>query len=191
MQRTASAPSSFDATGNSAGSNSGAATRNGPYKSASISLQVQLRERLAQALPDSTGKLSEAQLRIYSEAFQAVIDSSQVNAGTLQKVKEAYDSCVAPWMLTREVQDQSPVPEPSPDLELEVELAPRILELQQENRRLRAAAGLLHKERLRRIHQSITSASGDPEQSTVAKAKPAPPWSAMRVTATGVRGNGY
>ncbi|CAE8611968.1 unnamed protein product [Polarella glacialis] len=180
------------------------------FKSPSVALQVQLRERLAQ-VDDAHGKVSEAQLRIYSNAFDAVIFSSQANAILLSKVKETYDQLVSPWMSAHGVSAAQGhlVPTEPAELELEVMLAPRIAELQQENRRLREAAGRLHRERLRRMQQSLEGASAsaglgadscaagasgdfrsvDITLETASKARP--PWSAMRVSSTGVRGNGF
>eukprot|EP00931_Biecheleriopsis_adriatica_P081931 TRINITY_DN55295_c0_g1_i1.p1 TRINITY_DN55295_c0_g1~~TRINITY_DN55295_c0_g1_i1.p1 ORF type:complete len:292 (+),score=58.05 TRINITY_DN55295_c0_g1_i1:24-878(+) len=190
LQRSASAPTLLDSE-----AHAGAA-----YRSPSLALEVKLRERLAQ-VRGSAGKVSEEQLRIYHELFEEIIASSQVHADLLSKVKAAYDHCVSPWVVLG-AQDQGLSPAPArtglAELELEVALAPRIAELQQENRRLREAAGILHRERLKRIQESqspgafeSSSAASGAASRLADKKKAQPAWSGMRVTSDGVRGNHF
>lgn len=199
IQRTASAPSSLDAGMHVEQASSG------NFRSLSLALQVQLRKRLAETTEDSAGKISEAQLRVYRHIFEQVVATNHAEAAILGKIKAAYDECLSPWVPAAGCSagdlERTPAvmePDSRADFELEVTLAPQIAELQQENRRLREAAGLLHRERLRRISQHLgdlgvatsdASAKPGPPQAHVTKKPPA--WSGMRVTSAGVRGNGF
>lgn len=181
----------------------------GGYKSKALALQVRLRERFAELeeadkLAMSSGTISVARLRIYSEAFEAILLSNEVFAPPLRKVKEAYDQSVLPW-LGMEVQ-RPPAAGPHSSgsrscltsTQEEAAFAPRIMELQQENRRLRAAAGRLFRQRQQLQQQQQTGsneavlgaeeASGQPASPSAAKVlQQRRPWSAMRVTSHGVR----
>lgn len=199
IQRTASAPSSLDAGRHV----DQASSRN--FRSPSLALHVQLRKRLAETPDDSAGKISEAQLRVYRQIFEQVAATNHAEAGILGKIKAAYDESVSPWVpaagCSADDLERTPAvlqPDTRAELELEVALAPQIAELQQENRRLREAAGLLHRERLRRITQQLgdlgvaTSdvSAGSRTAPAFVMSKP-PAWSGMRVTSAGVWGNGF
>eukprot|EP00930_Biecheleria_cincta_P087615 TRINITY_DN76842_c0_g1_i1.p1 TRINITY_DN76842_c0_g1~~TRINITY_DN76842_c0_g1_i1.p1 ORF type:complete len:309 (+),score=52.90 TRINITY_DN76842_c0_g1_i1:43-927(+) len=198
IQRTASAPSSLDAGRHAEASS-------GNFRSPSLALQVQLRKRLAETPEDSGRKISEAQLRVYRQIFEQVLATNHAEAAILGKIKAAYDECVSPWVPATgcsagDLEQTSAVlqSDTRAEFELEVALAPQIAELQQENRRLREAAGLLHRERLRRIAQHLEDL-GVATSDASAESRPAPAhatskpsaWSGMRVTSAGVRGNGF
>jgi len=177
----------------------------GNFRSLSLALQVQLRKRLAEATQDSFGKKSEAQLGVYRHIFEQVVATNHSEAAILGRIKAAYDECLSPWVpaagCSTENLERTPAvmePDSRADFELEVALAPQIAELQQENRRLREAAGLLHRERLRRISQHLgnlgvatSDDSAKPGPAEAHSMKKPPAWSGMRVTSAGIRGNGF
>eukprot|EP00929_Paragymnodinium_shiwhaense_P030512 TRINITY_DN17283_c0_g1_i1.p1 TRINITY_DN17283_c0_g1~~TRINITY_DN17283_c0_g1_i1.p1 ORF type:complete len:298 (+),score=83.05 TRINITY_DN17283_c0_g1_i1:72-965(+) len=126
-------------------------------------------------------KVSAEELRVYADAFDAIIKHNPVYAEVLQAVKEVYDASVAPWqpLLPEQLPQPAAAAAAAEAPERSVQAAPGVLaELERENRRLKDCAGRLHRQRLQRLQEGD---EGEPQHSEFL------PYSAMRVTATGVR----
>lgn len=136
----------------------------GTYKSRVLALQVELRRRLAaeaEAAPSfaaasSAAEITEAQLRIYSDVFEALLaESSATFAPILRKVKDVYDACARPCLTF-----QQPLGPPTPGLSIaghvyppcrtrasQLPSGPHLDALMRENRHLRMLAGQLYARR--------------------------------------------
>lgn len=167
------------------------------------------------------GEVSNAvtapKLQVYSDLFEAIIETDDAFAPLLQKVKAIYDACAEPYVQGGEPkQERSLTPNASGDGDSAVG-ADRLAELSLENRLLRTMAGRLHNQRLelraerqaqaaeaRRKQKQMASDTAGEDWAVLAGLLPmgggmgcqdwlqrktplARPFSAMRITSHGVR----
>lgn len=165
MMRSASAPAMRPQSGK-AGSRPSSAGGLHAYRSKAIELEVRLRQQLADAwvqggdgqqLPPSAAltdanaaevptTMTVPKLQVYSDLFEAIIESDDAFAPLLRKVKDIYDATAEPLMYGgRATQDGSTTPDPSATGDEGGD--ERVVDLALENRLLRKMAGRLHNER--------------------------------------------
>lgn len=145
------------------------------YRSKAIELEVRLREQLADAgvqggdglkLPpsaaltgqarpgtgDAGGIVTGPKLQVYSDLFEAIIDSDDAFAPLLQKLKAIYDACAEPCLRGESGLRRVAARSLNPDAVGEEDTAAaqdseHLTELALENRLLRTMAGRLFQER--------------------------------------------
>ncbi|CAK0870686.1 unnamed protein product, partial [Prorocentrum cordatum] len=208
------------------------------YRSQALELQVRLQEQLLAAaalqpsappaaglFPSSPGPalderrlppsweaagahVTEAELRAYSDVFEAIIRCNQAYAPALRKVKDVYDCCAGP-SVGRRAERVAAAPGSRPAAEEDGQVHPelraalmeeasrralagprdargRLEELEAENRLLRAAAARLRGRAAEQLAQPAPCP--EPVSSVLAPARSRTrSWSAMRVTSKGVR----
>lgn len=131
------------------------------FRSRALELQVKLRAQLAQVIEaeegrEAIGEVTPTQMKIYSNILEAVVQGNPTFAPVLRHVKETYDDCVK-----RALAAEPPQPVPTSKRSSVVRSSlgsvlgqddgpvcpAQLLELEQENRKLRLAAGKLCRER--------------------------------------------
>merc|ERR1719215_353650 len=140
------------------------------YRSKAIELEVRLREQLADncvqggdglQLPPSAALLggmdsdievpttmTAPKLQVYSDLFEAIIESDDAFAPLLQKVKAVYDACAEPLMQDGRARQDAQDGSSALDTDgRETGGNDRLAELALDNRLLRKMAGRLHVER--------------------------------------------